>query len=92
MEFIQNGADIIQKQIDAAKHNGTNKAKISGFYEIEKTVLLPSDFYLVLENCHLRMAENTFCNMFTNENARSSAERRKAQTATSPSKGAAASF
>lgn len=80
MEFIQNGAAIIQKQIDAAKHNGTNKAKISGFYEIEKTVLLPSDFYLVLENCHLRMAENTFCNMFTNENARTQLGRTKEGT------------
>ena len=70
MEFIRNGADIIQKQIDEAKSGGTNKAKISGFYEIEKTVLIPSYFYLVLKNCYLRMAENTFCNMFTNENAR----------------------
>ena len=39
MEFIRNSADIIQKQIDEAKSGGTNKAKISGFYEIEKTVL-----------------------------------------------------
>jgi len=67
MKFCSNGSEYIQSLIDNAKKDGTNKAVITGNYEIEKTILIPSDFYLVLENCHLRMASNTFCNMFTNE-------------------------
>ena len=66
MELIKNGAAQIQKQIDEAE----NCVIISGKYEIEKTILIPSDFHLVLENCYLRMADNTFCNMFTNANCR----------------------
>ena len=62
MEFIKGGAEIIQKKIDAA--NGT--VTITGNYEIEKTIDIPSSFHLVLENCHLVMADGTFCNMFKN--------------------------
>ncbi|MBE6966053.1 MAG: hypothetical protein E7441_08490 [Ruminococcaceae bacterium] len=66
MSFIKNGAEIIQKKIDCS----AGFTVISGNYEIEKTINIPSDFHLVLENCNLRMADNTFCNMFTNENCR----------------------
>lgn len=65
MEFIKNGAEFIQQQIDNAEYS----VVISGNYEIEKTVVIPSNFHLVLENCRLRMADNTFCNMFTNKNS-----------------------
>lgn len=68
--FIKNGAQIIQKKIDKAKKDGSNRATITGNYEIEKTILIPSDFHLVLEDCHLVLGENTFCNIFTNENCR----------------------
>lgn len=70
MNITENGGDIIQKMIDEACENSTFKAVVTGNYEIEKTILIPSGFYLVLENCYLRMADNTFCNMFTNENCR----------------------
>ncbi|MEE1042458.1 MAG: glycosyl hydrolase family 28 protein, partial [Clostridia bacterium] len=68
MDIIKNGAEIIQKMIDNAKADGTNKVVITGSYEIEKTILIPSNMYIVMENCYLRMADNTFCNMFNNEN------------------------
>ncbi len=70
MEFIQNGAALIQAEIDRAAAEGVNQATVTGNYEIEKTILLPSDFTLTLANCHLRMAANTFCNMFTNASCR----------------------
>lgn len=66
MELMKNGAAYIQQQIDSAKKS----VVISGNYEIEKTILIPSDFHLVLENAYLRMADDTFCNMFTNANCR----------------------
>ena len=62
MEFIKGGAEIIQKKIDAAD----GSVIITGNYEIEKTVFIPSNFHLVLEDCHLIMADGTFCNMFKN--------------------------
>ena len=62
MEFIKCGGAIIQKMIDEASGSVT----ITGNYEIEKTVYIPSNFHLVLENCHLVMADGTFCNMFKN--------------------------
>ena len=80
MEFIKNGGEIIQNLIDSAVGDGTMKAVISGFYEIEKTVLIPSGFYLVLENCHLRLGDNTFCNIFTNKNCRTEIGRTKEGT------------
>ncbi len=70
MNLIKNGAARIQNLIDNAKADGTNCVTVTSNYEIEKTVLIPSGFCLVLENCYLRMAEGTFCNMFTNENCR----------------------
>lgn len=70
MNFIKNGATIIQEQIRTACADGSRQLRVSGNYEIEKAILLPSDFTLLLENCHLRMAAGTFCNMFTNEHCR----------------------
>lgn len=38
-------------------------------WEIGETIFLPSDFTLILDNCHLRMADGVYCNMFCNKNA-----------------------
>ena len=65
--FIKNGGQLIQQKIAEAVENGSRKATVTGYYEIEQTIRIPSDFLLVLENCHLRMADQTFCNMFNNE-------------------------
>jgi hypothetical protein len=66
MDFIKNGGEIIQREIDKAAEGGINSAVIEGKYEIEKTVIIPSGFHLILRRCHLRLAENTFCNIFRN--------------------------
>ena len=66
--FQKNGAQIIKQAIAGAQSQGKTQCVISGNYEIEDTVLLPSNFTLILEDCHLRMADNTFCNMFSNAN------------------------
>lgn len=80
MELIKDGGYFIQNEVNEAVKNGTFKAVISGNYEIEKTVLIPSGFYLVLDNCYLRMADDSFCNMFTNENCRTEIGRTKEGT------------
>ena len=67
--FIQGGGALLQKKIDRALADGSRQLVITGNFEIEQTVLIPSDFTLILENCHLRMADDTFCNMFRNQKA-----------------------
>jgi len=67
----------IQNAIALAKKSGVNTVHIPRFnartggylWEIGATILLPSDLTLVLDNCHLRMKSDVFCNMFRNENA-----------------------
>ena len=62
-------AAALQEMIDLAVRNGTRQVIVTGDYTIEKTVFLPSDFTLILENAHLTMADDTFCNMFRNEHS-----------------------
>ena len=67
----------IQEAIKRACKNKENKVVIprinprtgQPLWEITETIYLPSDFCLILDNCHLRMADGVFCNMFCNENA-----------------------
>ena len=69
-------SDSIQNAINKAVSCGCRKVVIphfnkrSGNFEwiIEKTVVLPDDIYLILDNCHLTLADGVFCNMFVNEN------------------------
>lgn len=65
--FQKNGGALIQEKISQAVTNGSRKATVTGYYEIEQPIRIPSNFLLVLENCHLRMADGTLCNMFNNE-------------------------
>ena len=44
-------------------------------WSITEPISLPSDFTLVIDNCTLRMADGTFCNMITNRNCRRPAGR-----------------
>ena len=64
--FKRFGAQKIQNKIKKAQKKGKTQCVISGNLEIEKTVLIPSNFTLILEDCHLRMKDNVFCNMFKN--------------------------
>ena len=66
-KFISNGDVIIQEKISQASRQGIQKVVVTGNYEIMDTIYLPSNMTLVLEDCHLKMADGTFCNMFRNE-------------------------
>jgi len=66
-KFEPDGGARIQSMIRAAIEDGTRSITITGSHEIEQTILLPSEFTVFLENCHLKMADDTFCNMFRNE-------------------------
>ena len=70
-------AERIQEAIWEAKRRGVgtvliprrNEAKGEEVWIIDKTILLPSDITVILDGCHLRMADGVFCRMFENENA-----------------------
>ena len=50
MEFIKNGGAAIQRLIDEACESGLRAVTVTGLYEIEQTILIPSDFTLTLMN------------------------------------------
>lgn len=77
MDIYKDDSFTIQTLIDRAYESKENKAVIprinprtgEDLWEINKTIFLPSDFTLVLDSCHLRMADDVYCNMFCNKHA-----------------------
>lgn len=65
--FQAGGYEYITAEIKRAVESGSRTAKITGHWEINKAVRLPSNITLVLENCYLRMAKDCYSNMFLNE-------------------------
>ena len=65
--FKKGGSEYISSLIREAMKNGKSEATVSGKYEIASPVRLPSNFTLYLSDCHLRMADGSYSNMFINE-------------------------
>jgi len=65
--FIQGGSEYITGLIEKAVADGTRTAVVSGNHIIDTAVRIPCDFTLVLDGCHLKMADGCFSNMFVNE-------------------------
>ena len=66
-DFAKGGSAYISSKIDEAIGNNSRSAVISGCWEIDAAIRLPSDFTLILEDAHLRMADGVYDNMFVNE-------------------------
>ena len=65
--FKNGGSEYISSEIEKAIKNESRTATVSGSWEIDEAIRLPSNFTLVLENCHLRMSDGSYSNMFVNE-------------------------
>ena len=65
--FQKGGYDYITAEIQRAIESGSRTAIITGHWEIDKAVRLPSNITLILENCYLKMAKDCYSNMFLNE-------------------------
>lgn len=65
--FEKFGSEYIGGLILAGIKNGSRRATVTGCWEIAHAVRLPSDFTLVLKNCHLKMKNGVYDNMFINE-------------------------
>ncbi len=65
--FTPNGTEYISQLIAEAVQNGSRKATVQGNFIIDSAIRIPSNFTLILEDCHLRMADGCFSNLFVNE-------------------------
>ncbi len=66
-DFSPDGASHIEALIRKGLENGTRKATVCGKHLIDRAVRIPSDFTLILNGCHLKMADGTYDNLFVNE-------------------------
>lgn len=66
MIFKTNGSGYIQKLVDDAVLSGERTATVTGDWEIDTAVRLPSHFTLILEDCHLRLKDGVYANIFVN--------------------------
>ena len=66
--FLSGGSEYISDKINEAVEDQSRTATVSGNWEIEEAIRLPSNFTLILENAHLRMADGVYGNMFVNQN------------------------
>ena len=65
--FMRESTDYINKFISDAVAKGTRTAVLTGNFEIDKAIRIPSDFTLVLDDCHIRLADGCYSNVFVNE-------------------------
>lgn len=66
MDFRPNGTEYISKLIENAVKEGSRMATVTGNYIIDSAIRIPSDFTLILDGCHLVMADGCYSNMFVN--------------------------
>ena len=65
--FTKGGSEYISSLISEALSLGKSEVTVKGDWEIASAVRLPSDFTLILDDCHLCMKEGVYDNMFVNE-------------------------
>ena len=65
--FTKGGSDYVTSKINEAIENRSRTATVSGKWEIDREIRLPSNFTLILQDCHLKMSDGSFSNMFVND-------------------------
>ena len=65
--FQSNGSQYIKDLIDASVADGSRTAWITGNWIIDSEIRIPGDFTLILDGCHLKMADGCYSNLFVNE-------------------------
>ena len=66
-DFRRGGSEYISELIAGALARGEREATVRGKMLIDKPVRIPSGFTLTLEDCHLRLADGCYSNIFVNE-------------------------
>ncbi len=83
-----NDSASIQNAVDRASESGLNTVVIPRLngrtgeakWVISETILLPDDITVILDNCHMIMADDVIANMFRNKNMYTEISRSKAGT------------
>ncbi len=65
--FKKGGTAHITKLINEALASRRRTAIVTGNWEIDEAVRLPSNFTIILQDCHLRQADGCYSNIFVNE-------------------------
>ena len=65
--FRPKGDQHIRELIGQALENGTRTATVTGAWIIESEIRVPSNFTLILDGCHLKMADGVYSNLLVNE-------------------------
>ena len=65
---IQNAVDTAHKKGCAVLIPRLNARTGEGIWIIDEAVLLPSDIEVILDNCHLKLADGIYDNIFRNAN------------------------
>lgn len=65
--FQSNGTQYITSLIEAGVADGSRTARITGNWIIESEIRIPGNFTLILDGCHLKMADGCYSNLFVNE-------------------------
>ncbi len=75
-KHLECDSDMIQAAVDDAEFTGQSVVipKINArtgkdVWDITKTILLHDESTVILQNCHLRLGDGTYCSAFTNKNA-----------------------
>ena len=54
--FIENGSEYIQQLIYDAVDKSIRSVTVTGNYIVDKAIRIPSDFMVILKDCHLIQA------------------------------------
>ena len=65
--FQKGGSAYLSGLVREAVENGTRCATVTGNWEIDEAIRLPSDFTMILADTHLRLADGSHTNIFVNE-------------------------
>ena len=65
--FQSNGTQYIKDLIEAGVADGSRIAQITGNWIIDSEIRIPGNFTLILDGCHLKMADGCYSNLFVNE-------------------------
>lgn len=65
--FSPKGSEYIAGLIEKAVEDGCRTATVSGNWTVDSAVRIPSNFTLILKDCHLRLADGCYSNIFVNE-------------------------
>ena len=65
--FHTGGSQYIREKIESAIADGSRRTTVTGCFEIDSEIRIPSDFTLILLDCHLRLKDGSYTNIFVNE-------------------------